>query len=95
MVPSRRSRVVYIQEKFRIDLDYADESQLEGHTDFAVRRIGQGFCGTVWATLNGTVAMKREDGGPGRSLQNDFIMHKNSLEALRACQSTVTVPHCH
>lgn len=41
---------------------------------------GQGFCGSVWAAEGGTMAMKREDGGPGRSLRNDYNMHKLVLE---------------
>ncbi|KAF2826964.1 hypothetical protein CC86DRAFT_406198 [Ophiobolus disseminans] len=38
------------------------------------RCIGKGFCGTVW-TANNRDAIKREDGGPGRSLTNDYAMH--------------------
>ncbi|KAL2222597.1 zinc finger protein-domain-containing protein [Thermoascus aurantiacus ATCC 26904] len=43
------------------------------------RRIGAGFCGT-----SSTSAFKREDGGPGRSLANDFEMH-----------NIMRVPQCH
>ena len=68
---------------------------MESNTDSSYRRIGQGFCGTVWAAKEGLVALKREDGGPGRSIENDFLMHKRSLEALQACQSRVTVTECH
>jgi hypothetical protein len=46
------------------------------------RRIGAGFCGSVWATPDDVHAFKREDGGPGRSLSNDFQMHKRILESL-------------
>jgi hypothetical protein len=48
--------------------------------------IGKGFCGSVWG--NDTVdkfAMKREDGGLGRSLRNDWEMHSiisNSLKSV-------------
>lgn len=59
------------------------------------RRIGQGFCGTVWAAQTGLVAFKREDGGPGRSIENDFQQHQRSLEALRSGRSRVTVTECH
>ncbi|KAK2754774.1 hypothetical protein FQN54_006667 [Arachnomyces sp. PD_36] len=46
------------------------------------RRIGAGFCGSVWAPPGGTSAFKREDGGPGRSLKNDFEMHQRVLRSL-------------
>ena len=64
------------------------------------RCIGKGFCGSVWA--NGTVdscAMKREDGGPGRSLHNDWEMHNiisNSLKSVTSrqrCDMIVPQPH--
>ena len=59
------------------------------------RRLGQGFCGTVWADT--TRAMKREDGGPGRSLHNDYVMHQTILESLRdyISPSTAYVPGCY
>ncbi|KAH0536254.1 hypothetical protein FGG08_006861 [Glutinoglossum americanum] len=48
-----------------------------------LRRIGAGFCGSVWAPTQGDPsAFKREDGGPGRSLFNDFEMHMRVLESL-------------
>ena len=62
------------------------------------RRIGQGFCGTVWAALAGTgdpSAIKREDGGPGRSLHNDYEMHKRVLKSLPARFPRLLVPACH
>ena len=49
------------------------------------RRIGAGFCGSVWAPQGNddpSFALKREDGGPGRSLSNDFEMHKRVLQGL-------------
>ena len=47
------------------------------------RRIGQGHCGSVWAAEGeeGTVVMKREDCGEGRSVLNDFNMHRLVLRA--------------
>lgn len=57
-----------------------------------LRRIGQGFCGTVWASYTGN-AHKREDGGPGRSLRNDYNMHQKAIESLSA--SKVRVPACY
>lgn len=56
------------------------------------RRIGQGFCGSVWAAEDGVTAMKREDGGPGRSLLNDYNMHKLVLETASQAKLDVCVP---
>ncbi|KAI1328522.1 zinc finger protein-domain-containing protein [Xylariaceae sp. FL0255] len=45
-------------------------------------RIGAGFCGTVWADPEvGVMAIKREDGGQGRSLKNDSDIHQRLLAA--------------
>ncbi|KAJ9202460.1 hypothetical protein DTO164E3_1049 [Paecilomyces variotii] len=60
------------------------------------RRIGAGFCGTVWAEPDDSSAFKREDGGPGRSLTNDFEMHKRviqSLEQLHALKKNNATIH--
>ena len=60
------------------------------------RRIGQGFCGTVWALPTGSgdaFAIKREDGGPGRSLQNDYEMHEKILHRLYGSLSKIQVPN--
>lgn len=48
------------------------------------RKIGQGFCGTVWAfdVSEDTVAIKREDGAPSRFVHNDLIMHRKAFEVL-------------
>ena len=62
------------------------------------RRIGQGFCGTVWAapTASGdTFAIKREDGGPGRSLQIDYEIHLKVLKSLSGTYPKFLVPACH
>ena len=56
------------------------------------RRIGQGFCGTVWAASSGSFAVKREDGGPGRSLQNDYEMHMHVIRTLS--HPSVQIPDC-
>lgn len=57
------------------------------------RRIGQGFCATVWAPeTGGGHAIKREDGGPGRSVLKDYEMHKKVLESV---PTMVHVPQCH
>ena len=66
-------------------------------TSTSLRRIGQGFCGTVWADATestATCAMKREDGGPGRSLYNDYIMHQTAFENINATPSCALVPRC-
>ncbi|VUC31592.1 unnamed protein product [Clonostachys rosea] len=45
-----------------------------------LRRIGAGHCGSVWAALASNkypgllIALKREDGSPGRSLRNEFTI---------------------
>ena len=62
------------------------------------RRIGQGFCGTVWAAPTGSgdpSAIKREDGGPGRSLHNDYEMHLRVLNSLSGRLPSLLVPTCH
>ncbi|KGO77595.1 Protein of unknown function DUF3669, zinc finger protein [Penicillium italicum] len=69
--------------------EVADNSTL--HT------IGQGFCGTVWASETGPV-FKREDGGPDRSLINDFEMHRRviqSFQKTQTLQSQVQIPACY
>lgn len=65
--------------------------------DQSFRRIGQGFCGTVWASSGSgnDRAIKREDGGPGRSLHNDYIMHQNILKGLSTSHCQVRIPNCH
>ncbi|KAI9781622.1 MAG: hypothetical protein M1839_005839 [Geoglossum umbratile] len=71
---------------------------------FELRRIGAGCCGTVWApTQRDRFVFKREDGGPGRSLSNDFEMHQRVLESLHQfARSSATdlslciqVPQCY
>jgi hypothetical protein len=67
------------------------------------RCIGKGFCGSIW-TLEGTcsqddecTAIKREDGGPGRSVTNDYTMHLRVLQsALQYPPSMpLSIPQCH
>ncbi len=66
------------------------------HQSPMFRRIGQGFCGSVWAAstpnASDAQAIKREDGGPDRSLHNDYIMHQ---KVLSFCKSRVRIPRCH
>ncbi|KAK8040190.1 hypothetical protein PG993_008601 [Apiospora rasikravindrae] len=71
------------------------------------RRIGQGFCGSVWSCPESpststdpvrAIAIKREDGGPGRSLSNDYSVHWQVLDVIKKCPKELcefTVPHCH
>jgi len=41
-------------------------------------------------------AIKHEDGGPGRSLHNDYIMHQRAFNVLSTSQlSSVRIPRCH
>ncbi|KAL7923827.1 zinc finger domain-containing protein [Trichoderma austrokoningii] len=57
-----------------------------------LERIGQGFCGSVWGELEEDgrpssgrqIAMKREDGGPGRSITNEYRIHTRLLECLKS-----------
>ena len=53
-------------------------------------KIGAGFCGTVWAddrnadNVQSIVALKRADGGPGRSISHEYRMHNHILTALNS-----------
>lgn len=47
------------------------------------RRIGSGFCCTVWAPFERGPAYKREDGGLGISLENDYGMHQRALKSFQ------------
>ena len=65
----------------------------------AFRRIGAGCCGSVWAS-DDSHAMKREDGGPGRSLLNDYNMHQKIMQTLLESQTAtiqprISLPICH
>ncbi|KAJ5785139.1 uncharacterized protein N7503_010351 [Penicillium pulvis] len=64
-------------------------------TTSIVHTIGQGFCGTVWASEKGP-AFKREDGGPDRSLKNEFDMHQRALQSLRKITTLqIRIPACY
>ena len=61
------------------------------------RRIGAGFCGTVWSPPSGQskyfgYAFKREDGGPGRSLPNESNMHQCILKARESTSVHIRIP---
>ncbi|RAH59512.1 hypothetical protein BO85DRAFT_393056 [Aspergillus piperis CBS 112811] len=80
----------------------------EHQTEPKYRCIGAGFCGTVWAQGNGP-AIKRENGGPERSLPNDYVMHQRALDSIErlneikagrdsgslANRYQVHIPKCH
>ena len=62
-------------------------------------KIGAGFCGTVWAPPQeeNSYALKREDGGPERSLGNDYDMHRRILVCLDQTISSsprIQIPRC-
>jgi hypothetical protein len=70
------------------------------------RCIGKGFCGSVWAVDRPGVscALKREDGGPGREIRNDYDIHRKVLASLQDLRKThaaslpglaeIQVPQC-
>jgi hypothetical protein len=63
-----------------------------------LERLGAGHCGSVWGNLTSPetdpvpVFIKREDGAPGRSLENDFLVQ--SQICLMASLEQVLVPSC-
>lgn len=68
-------------------------------TKFLVR-IGAGHCGSVWAglsdneNLKAPLALKREDGGPGRSIENEVNVQSQVCRETTAGSSQTLVPHC-
>jgi len=61
------------------------------------RCIGKGFCGSVWAAEDGTNhAIKREDGGPGRSVTNDYNMHLQIIRSANQHRPSMplAIPQC-
>jgi hypothetical protein len=65
--------------------------------------IGKGFCGSIW-TLEDTrtnntqqTVIKREDGGPGRSVANDHTMHLQLLQSAvhYSLSLPLSIPKCH
>lgn len=57
------------------------------------RSIGKGFCGSVWAVdrEGQAIAMKREDGGPGRTVVQDSTMHIRIEGSLKKAQDTMSL----
>ncbi|RDW70850.1 zinc finger protein [Aspergillus mulundensis] len=62
-------------------------------TSSKFRRIGAGFCGTVWTAAEGGSAYKREDGGPDRSLRNDSNMHQRLSDCMRDTIVQIPIHH--
>ncbi|KAI3337292.1 zinc finger protein-domain-containing protein [Xylariaceae sp. AK1471] len=63
-----------------------------------LHRIGAGFCGSVWSDIDaapGSVAIKREDGGQGRSLKNDSDIHQRLLAACNSGVGAFSIPLWH
>ncbi|KAL9111488.1 MAG: hypothetical protein Q9227_004166 [Pyrenula ochraceoflavens] len=70
---------------------------MENAPSAMLRCIGKGNCGSVWAVPTESQdghAIKREDGCDGRSLFNDFIMHRKILEQQGASTCLVRIPRC-
>ncbi|KAL1797141.1 hypothetical protein ACET3X_003747 [Alternaria dauci] len=67
------------------------------------RCIGKGFCGSVWTLEtpqnqdDRRIAIKREDGGPGRSVTNDYNMHLRILHSAsqQPPSMPLSIPSCH
>lgn len=68
--------------------DHTDHTISQDHKA-KLHRIGEGFCGTVWAAtsddkeISAAWVFKREDGGPSRSLHNDYRMHRRILNCMK------------
>lgn len=60
--------------------------------------IGKGFCGSIW-TLDDDqhIVIKREDGGPDRSVTNDYNMHLELLQSAphHPLSMPLLIPQCH
>ncbi|CAG9992792.1 unnamed protein product [Clonostachys byssicola] len=63
-----------------------------------LERLGAGHCGSVWGNLTSPetdpvpVVIKREDGAPGRSLRNEFLVQSQICST--ASLEQVLVPSC-
>ncbi|KAJ4200450.1 hypothetical protein NW767_007515 [Fusarium falciforme] len=54
-----------------------------------LERIGMGFCGSVWANVDSSTnetasCMEREDGGPDRSITNEYHIHRLVSDAVNS-----------
>jgi hypothetical protein len=63
------------------------------------RCIGKGFCGGVWSAEEDTDtrAIKREDGGSGRSITNNYKMHLRIIQIMDQYPAymPLAIPQCH
>ncbi|KAF2805633.1 uncharacterized protein BDZ99DRAFT_540202 [Mytilinidion resinicola] len=64
------------------------------------RCIGKGNCGSIWASdgdSNSFHVIKREDMNPGRSVRNDYEMHRRIIDAFSNTPTAMPhlVPECH
>ena len=62
--------------------------------------IGKGFCGSIWTledSQDDVRVIKREDGGPGRSVTNDYNKHCEVFESAIRYPPLVPllIPQCH
>lgn len=61
-----------------------------------LERIGTGFCGSVWSAHYLPFCIKREDGGPHRSLYNEKVLQVRVNERIVATsEDRFLVPRCY
>jgi hypothetical protein len=69
------------------------------NSDNSYHCIGKGLCGSIWTTTDdkSTRVIKREDGGPGRSITNDYDMHLRTIQSMNRHPSSLplAIPQCH
>ncbi|KXH58353.1 hypothetical protein CSAL01_06528 [Colletotrichum salicis] len=67
------------------------------HSTLPLEAIDKGFCGSVWSAPTSTLAIKREDGGPGRSITNEYTMRRHIIQSLdmdNTSRLRLNIPHC-
>ncbi|KXH42988.1 hypothetical protein CSIM01_01742 [Colletotrichum simmondsii] len=65
------------------------------HSTLPLETIGKGFCGSIWSAPTSNLAIKREDGGPGRSIAHEHTMHRHIIQSLDSTSRLqLNVPHC-
>jgi hypothetical protein len=103
--PYSNSNIQYLRSTTQsqiVQIPTAPLSTME-QSNIRYRCIGKGFCGSVWSLedihnkSDRKIAIKREDGGPGRSVTNDYNMQ---LQVLRSAlqhppSMPLQIPHCH
>ncbi|EXF86586.1 hypothetical protein CFIO01_06848 [Colletotrichum fioriniae PJ7] len=66
------------------------------HSILPLETIGKGFCGSVWSAPTSNLAIKREDGGPGRSITHEHTMHRHIIQSLDTYSTSrlrLNIPH--